>query len=427
MHEWGTLRVAGVSPTDRDKALSEELGAGDRKLVIDWLIDGARIRSSSWVGVARFSTFEVQVVPKLTGGNLGVMTMVGYASGIEALSILATPRDYNAASGGLADLWCLVLAREAENILLGGPLFDYAWQESSQPALRGRLMMIEQLSRHFGQVDSLECRFEDYSSDVLDNQIVLSGLRAGRAIASDPDIAQRMTRLAAAFSEYCGPLGLEPDTAEQQIQYNRRNEHYKAAHMLALLLLRNLQLRDIYSTGHKPAVAFLLDMNPLFEQFATRLVISALVKEPVYVVPQQRSSSIIINEATGRTYSRVIPDMLLKVAGARRQLPVDAKYKLYDNRTIDPADIYQVFMYAYAFQSEEVPTPAAMIVYPAETTSTVGVRLRVQNVSATQSARLVSYPLPVALTLARIRDHSIQASPELADLRQALLHSFSTS
>jgi len=425
MPEWGTLKVVGVSPTARDRALSDELGTDDRKLAIDWLIDGARIQSRSWVGVARFSTFEVQVVPKLAGGSLGVMTMVGYASGIEALSILAAPRNYNAESGGLADLWCLVLAREAENILLGGPVFDYAWQESSQPTLRGRLMMIEQLSRHFGQVDSLECRFEDYSSDVLDNRIVLSGLRAGRAVASDDATSQRMARLAAAFAEYCGPLELEPDTAEQQVQYNRRNEHYKAAHILSLLLLRNLQLHDIYSTGYIPAVAFLLDMNPLFEQFATRLVQSALVSDSIDVVPQRRTSSIIINEATGHTYSRVIPDMLLTVAGTHRRLPVDAKYKLYDNRTIDPADIYQVFMYAYAFQSVEVPIPAAMIVYPAETTSTVGARLRVQNVSATQSARLVSYPLPVIPTLGRIRDRSLLASSELADLRQALLQAFS--
>jgi 5-methylcytosine-specific restriction enzyme subunit McrC len=221
-------------------------------------------------------------------------------------------------------------------------------------------------------------------------------------------------------------LELELDTAEQQLQYNRRNEHYKTAHILSLLLLRNLQLRDIYSTGYKPAVAFLLDMNPLFEQFATRLVRSALISDSIDVVPQRRTSSIIINEATGRTYSRVIPDMLITVAGTHRRLPVDAKYKLYDNRTIDPADIYQVFMYAYAYQSEEVPIPAAMIVYPAETTSTVGAHLRVQNVSATQSARLVSYPLPVAATLARIRDRSLQASSELADLRQALLQATST-
>src|SRR5258708_462647 len=354
------------------------------------------------------------------------MTMVGFASGIEALSILATPRNYNAESGGLADLWCLVLAGEAENILLGGPVFDYWWDESSQPALRGRLMMIEQLSRHFGEVDSLECRFEDYSSDVLDNRIVLSGLRAGYAVASDHDTSQRMARLAAAFAEYCGPLELESDTAERQVQYNRRNEHYKTAHILSLLLLRNLQLRDIYSTGSKPAVAFLLDMNPLFEQFATRLVRSALIGDSIDVAQQRRTSSIIINEATGHTYSRVIPDMLLTVAGTHRRLPVDAKYKLYDNRMIDPADIYQVFMYAYAFQSDEVPIPAAMILYPAGTASTVGAHLRVQNVSAPPSARLVSYPLPVVPTLARIRDHSLQASSELADLRQALLLAFST-
>ena len=82
-------------------------------------------------------------------------------------------------------------------------------------------------------------------------------------------------------------------------------------------------------------------------------------------------------------------------------------------------------MYAYAFQSVEVTIPAAMIVYPAEATSTVGAHLRVQNVSATQSARLVSYPLPVIPTLGRIRDRSLLASSELADLRQALLQAFS--
>src|SRR5207302_1038635 len=198
------------------------------------------------------------------------------------------------------------------------------------------------------------------------------GLRAGRTIASDPDLKQRMTRLAAAFAEYCDPLGIDPGSAEQKLEYNRRNEHYRVAHILALLLLRNMDLRDMYSAGYSPAVAFLLDMNPLFEQFVTRLVQTAMVGEAINVVPQRRTSSLIINEATGGTYSRVIPDMLLTVDGTRRRLPVDAKYKLYDNRTIDPADIYQVFLYAYAFQSHEVPIPGAMIIYPAETSSTAG-------------------------------------------------------
>ena len=427
MNEWSTVTVLGTRPSVRDLALSAELGDGDPKLVVDWLFDGARVKSRSWVGVARFSSFEIQVVPKLAGGGLGVMTMVGYASGIEALSLLSTPRGYNAEAGGLADLWCIVLAQEAERILLAGPVFDYVWEESTQPALRGRLMMIEQAGRHFGQIDSLECRFEEYSSDVLDNQIVLSGLRAGRAVASSLELSQRMARLAAAFSEYCGPLAIDPETAEQLVQYNRRNEHYRPSHTLALVLLRNLQLRDMYSTDTKPALAFLLDMNPLFEQFATRLVQDALAYRAIDVVPQRRTSSLIINEATGGTYSRVIPDVLLTVRGTNRRLPVDAKYKLYDNRSLDPSDIYQVFMYAYAFQSPEIPIPAALILYPAETTATLATRLRVQNISATQSARIISHPLAVAALLGHVRDGSLAASPELADLRQALLQALSAA
>lgn len=182
MGEWEEKQVPGVIPNPNDLALSAELSKNDRRLTVDWLLDGARVRSTSWVGTARFSNFEIQIQPKLAGGSLGVMTMLGYGSGLEALSILSTPHDYEAETRGLADLWCLVLSREAERILIGGPVFDYVWQESAEPALRGRLLLVEQVSRHFGEVDRLECRFEEYLSDVLDNQLLLSGYeRAGHS------------------------------------------------------------------------------------------------------------------------------------------------------------------------------------------------------------------------------------------------------
>src|SRR6266851_6368844 len=427
MGEWEEKRVPGVAPTPDDLALSAGLSKNDRRLTVDWLLDGARVRSTSWVGTARFSSFEIQIQPKLAGGSLGVMTMLGYGSGLEALSILPTPQDYEAETQGLADLWCLILSREAERILIGGPEFDYVWQESAEPALRGRLMLVEQIARHFGEVDRLECRFEDYLSDILDNQLLLSGLRAGRAVAKYGDLSQRMARLGAALSEYSNPLRIDLESAEQQLQYNRRNEHYRTAHALSLLLLRNLHLRDLYSSGRAPAVAFLLDMNPLFERFATQLVKDAMTDQPISVFPQRRTSSLIVNEATGGTYSRVIPDMLLTLKDGHSRLPVDAKYKLYDQRSIDPADIYQVFLYAYAFQTRGVSIPAAMILYPSETTAAAGVRLRVQNISGLQSARIITNPLPVTALLDRIRQRALMGSDELADLRHSLLQAIAAA
>lgn len=427
MGEWEEERILGVTPTPDDLALSIELSKNERRLTVDWLLDGARVRSTSWVGTVRFSSFEVQIQPKLAGGSLGVLTMLGYGSGLDALSILPPPRDYDAKADGLADLWCLVLSREAERILIGGPEFDYVWQESAEPALRGRLMLVEQVARHFGEVNTLECRFEDYLSDILDNQLLLSGLRAGRAVAKYGDLSQRMARLGAALSEYSNPLAIDLESAEQQLQYNRRNEHYRSAHALSLLLLRNLYLRDLYSSGRAPAIAFLLDMNPLFERFATQLVKEAMTDQPIHVFPQRRTSSLIVNEATGGTYSRVIPDMLLDSKDRHGRLPVDAKYKLYDQRSIDPSDIYQVFLYAYAFQPRSATIPAAMILYPSEKTSASGVRLRVQNISASQSARITTHPLPVPAILERIRQRALMGSAELSDLRHSLLQAIAAA
>jgi len=179
----------------------------------------------------------------------------------------------------------------------------------------------------------------------------------------------------------------------------------------------------MYEADGQPAVAFFLDMNPLFEQFATRLVKDAVAKEPIDVVPQRRTSSLIVNEATGRTYSRVIPDMLLTSRTTRGNLAVDAKYKLYDERSIDPADIYQVFMYAYAFQSQEGPLPTAIILYPTANGSSDGIRLLVQDVGASHAARLATFPIDVDSTIRRIRDRSLTSSVELADLRNTLVES----
>src|SRR6266571_1201081 len=100
MSEWDEKQIPGVAPTPDDQALSVELSKNDRRLMVDWVVDGARVRSTSWVGTARFSSFEIQIQPKLAGGSLGVMTMLGYCSGLEALSILPTPQKYTAETLG---------------------------------------------------------------------------------------------------------------------------------------------------------------------------------------------------------------------------------------------------------------------------------------------------------------------------------------
>ena len=67
-----------------DRALAQQLWQENR-LLIDELRSGLRLSARSWVGVVRFSNFEVQVRPKLAGDNIGLVTLLDYAADLGRL------------------------------------------------------------------------------------------------------------------------------------------------------------------------------------------------------------------------------------------------------------------------------------------------------------------------------------------------------
>lgn len=59
----------------------------------------------------------------------------------------------------MLDLVCLLLVEATQAVLRQGLVRDYTVHEESVGTLRGRLRLEEQIRRHYGQVDVLECRF----------------------------------------------------------------------------------------------------------------------------------------------------------------------------------------------------------------------------------------------------------------------------
>ena len=76
----------------------------------------------------------------------------------------------------------------------------------------------------------------------------------------------------------------------------------------------------------------------------------------------------IVDADTSFPYASVIPDLLVTSAAEDRRathLPVDAKYKLYDDRSAANADVYQALLYAQACGDPLAPPPAAAwLIYP---------------------------------------------------------------
>jgi 5-methylcytosine-specific restriction enzyme subunit McrC len=421
--EWASGHyIPEVLLDEADAVLATKLAEGDR-LAIEQVPGGIRVSATSWIGVVRLSAVEIRIVPKYAGGDLGVLQMLDYASGLPALETYDALRTLKTEGRSLVDLLGWLLADRTERIVRGGLIADYVARTDRLRVLRGRLQVMDQVRQHFGQIDVLECAFEEHESDVVENQVLGAALAAARRVCSDPDVLSKIARLMPVIDEACDASTLDATNARAVLDYNRRNEHYRSAHEIAWLFLARLGVDDVFATGRTEAFAFLLDMNQLFEDFVTRLLRDAL--EPgIQVHAQRRDRSIVENELTRRPYAAIIPDILLdqRSAAGRIRLPVDAKYKLYDVRRLDPSDVYQAFFYAYAYHSPtrgELEDPIALLVYPSAEAG-VRVALRVARADSSTTARIRAVGIHIPGTLQAIEDRSIWSLPEVLEVRAVL-------
>lgn len=417
--EYQTRRLRWPEPSVADRQLGEAVETDGCRLRIRWLAGGeAEVTTYSWIGVVQFERCELHIVPKACDGNVGVLRMLDYASGLDALREIAAVRTLAGAGAHLRDLICQLVARTSDEVLRRGPARDYVTREDTLPVLRGRLLGDRQLLRRYGQLDRLECRYDEYETDTLDNQILAAGLDVAARTASAPTVRAFARRVAIDFTTLCDPTGFNPVAAATRLHYNRQNAHYRTAHHWSMVLLRGNAIRDLYGRGVGRAPVFLLDMNRLFEDFVTRLVTDVMAGTDVQVRAQARDRSILVNETTGRPYGAVIPDLLL-TRDARR-LVVDIKYKLYDERNVDPSDLYQAFLYAQAMSraGPRPQLPMTILLHPGDAARPH--RVLIRDADGQPAARVRTMALDLRAILPALDNRSQRAELHRAT-REALI------
>jgi 5-methylcytosine-specific restriction enzyme subunit McrC len=392
-----TVECGLPSPTDRKVADTLAASGDDAKLRVRWLIDGrAEISASSWVGVVRFSNLDIRVVPKLVGGELNVLRMIEFASGVDILRRLPNLRELPPSGEDFLQLVCLFLAEEARWVVRQGLLRDYRATEDAIGVLRGRLNVRAQYLQRFGRFDLLECHYDEYDGDIPENQLLSAALSVATHLARGPELSFEIGRLAAILSEACIPPAIDPEWFLNRIAYGRRNQHYKTAHTLSALLLRHAGFTDVFDSRLGVVRTFLVNMNELFEQFIERLVTEALSGSPFHVSGQDPLRAVIRNDATGQSYAQVRPDLVVTEIQAGARVPFDTKYKRYDLNKVATADIYQTFLYAYALGVDA--KRRAAIIHPTTDGGTLGT-LSVHSTDGHPGAHISVIGIDVAAVL----------------------------
>lgn len=305
------------------------------------------VKPGATIGTCQLPGLQVIIRPKLAITR--VLFMLTYT--LDKWKLQPEEVSYGYADD-MVEAMALAYAMALKRSLAGGLLQGYETREEALQGVRGRLRFDEQLRRHFGRFPPVECRFDEYTEDILENRLLKAALNAlGR-------MPIRSLRTRTALREWL-PV-MEPvsnvefhPTQVPEVLYTRLNDRYRPALELARLILQGASFR--LSEGRVNAATMLFDMNVVFEGFVVRALRDALGLSEREFPQNCKGKNLWLDE--GRT-QRLEPDFSWWQEG-RCVLVGDVKYKDLE-KGVQALDLYQALAYCVA-----ADLPAAIFVHAA--------------------------------------------------------------
>jgi 5-methylcytosine-specific restriction enzyme subunit McrC len=337
LHEWSSAddleltaaQVDTLANTDRF-VLRPQPGASQR-----W-----RLFATSYVGVAHVGELQLKVVPKV-----GVHRL---------LELLCTSLDRIAwdeqevALGESDDLLRIVaesFTRRAEQVVRHGVMQGYRSIEESMFGLRGRIDMGRQLSRRGGLLLPVEVTYDDYTIDILENQLLLgAGVVLLRMGGLPRGVASRLRRLEVQLD---GVHPTPPSSTPRPVAWTRLNERYRPAITQARLILKSSSL-DIEGNPTASSDAFLVDMNKVFED-VVGLGLQQVLEETGFRVLLQHTDHLDYHR-----HVAIRPDIVVRDTSGSVVAIADIKYKRPSTDNLLPDDVYQAVAYATRYGLDRV-------------------------------------------------------------------------
>lgn len=318
-------------------------------------LNGQRaIQVSSYVGVIRTPCgFQIEVLPK-TGRHTSPDE--ARALLIEMLKCLAGFRHIKTANADLIAERMPLLEVFIQQFLLAvgsvvkrGLRSDYVARQDNLFALRGRLLVAQQISQNLVRRDRFFTEHDEFSQDRAENRLIHTALRHVLTMCRSQE-SQRIAReLSFVFAEI--PQSVDVALDIQRIRVDRGMGYYESALDWAKLILQGLS--PISGVGKHHAPSLLFPMEAVFEAYVEKHLARQLRGD--FVLKAQASSQHLVAHEEQRWF-RMKPDLLVK-HGQTTHLVLDTKWKLLDvakkngreKYQLSQADFYQLYAYGHHY------------------------------------------------------------------------------
>ena len=342
-----------LTSTERDALRSLRLeGEGGRPVLAveqDWNDQGSYVLTpNSVVGALEIGNLSLLIRPKI-----GISQLLSLACYTIGLFRQQDRQLFNfEQETALPDTLALALTSAARRAFARGLLHGYIEEEEALYTVRGRILFDEHLRRRFNIPLPVEVRYDEFTDDILANQLVKAATHGlGRKTLRSSQ-ARRGLSWAAGMLDNVSLVEFSAHDVPE-VKFDRLNEHYRDVVGLARLILRNSAFEA--GRGAVRAHGFLMDMNQVFQEFLTQALREKLgVTERVLCSDRNIPRRISLDESCS---VRLYPDLSWWEGGVCRFVG-DAKYKRLVEVRSPNADLYQLLAYVVALD-----LPGGMLIY----------------------------------------------------------------
>ncbi len=305
-----------------------------------------KLKSQGWVGYIPISdTVHFSLSPKVPIRNL--FGMLEYAYNLKGFRILDGSVDSESIEE-LFDRLAQILAKRVLARVRRGVYRAYLGGDDNLPYVRGRIDLCAHL-KDPARV-TLPCNFEEHTSDLEDNQILLWTmtriLECGMCTERGLPYVRQARRVLQGFA--CTKTFSAQSCVGRL--YNRLNDDYAPMHALCRFFLENAG--PTHRAGDRRMLPILVDMAHLFELFVAEWLKS-------HIPPRYRvRDHVVVRFDMGQILSIDIDLTIEDQQTGQTLMVLDTKYKAPEKPASD--DIQQIVAYAAAKGCNR-----AVLIYPA--------------------------------------------------------------
>lgn len=262
-----------------------------------------------------------------------------------------------------------------EGVLVGGLLQGYVSVHERSSVLRGRLLLNEQLNRHYGNLYPFETSYAKFGVNIPVNQVLLTAaVHLMHLLEQDGRFSDEVLAYRRLLQSFEGVQPLVPGQVVPDVVFTRLNQHYEQVFRWAVMVLQ--QIGFSATTGLYQGSGFVVNMATVFEAMVGNILVSHYPAGTVQLQRQERFARVQGRDSGGK-YSRLD---VVRLSEGRVCEVLDTKYRRDE---VKLSELYQLNAYGEMYGLDEVSLvygqPVEKIIYEVS----FGRRIRVRGIDLT--------------------------------------------